>query len=560
MLAHVLLLLLAAVQAQPATPPRDAAAPKSGSASLSGLVTEQDSNRPLHRAVVTLVPFSGPGHREALTDVEGRYEFVGLEPGEYGVVATAGDLRATHLRQAFDRSAPLDLVSSPPRSGVKLEPGERRTGVNIALARALAIEGRVLDPWDEPMAEVQIALTRADGTPYPSFGMHSDDRGDYRVFGLAPGRYRVCAAPQSSADVSSDASRFVRTCHPAAVAEGDAADVLITTSDAAGIDIRVQRSGTFTVSGTVADAAGALVDAPRVTAVPLDRRVSSAYARGSGGLFVLRGLMPGRYLIRASVGGSENRDDTRPPAREEEVGYASVDVEGMDVAGTIVQLSKGRTVSGRIAFEGGSPPPASQLRMAVHAGVTNPHVAMTIGHRRPVSAVSDTLTFELKGLDQLPMAIAVTGLPDGWVIKSVRLDGLDVTGLPTNFGVSAKPGLLEILATSRVARPAVRVTDERGNPLSSYNVVLFSTDEARWKMPSAPIPGPPTADGVVKLGAILPGEYLVAALTLADYFALANDVTRFSDLASVAARATFVEGDTRTVGLHMTPLPAAKVR
>jgi hypothetical protein len=73
--------------------------------------------------------------------------------------------------------------------------------------------------------------------------------------------------------------------------------------------------------------------------------------------------------------------------------------------------------------------------------------------------VSDKLTFELKGLYQLPLTIVVTGMPDGWVVKSVRLDGQDITGLPTNFADNTKPGLLEILVTSRVARPAVRVTD-----------------------------------------------------------------------------------------------------
>ena len=178
------------------------------------------------------------------------------QPGEYGVLAAPGDLRATHLRQAFGRTEPFDPLGSPPRSGIELKAGERRTGVDIALARALAIEGRVLDPWDQPMSAVDVVLTRADGSPYPHPGSKTDDRGDYRAFGLAPGRYRVCAAPGGSADAPSDTARFVRTCHPAAIAAGDAADIVLIASDANGIDIRVQRSGTFTVSGSVTDAAG----------------------------------------------------------------------------------------------------------------------------------------------------------------------------------------------------------------------------------------------------------------------------------------------------------------
>ena len=59
---------------------------------------------------------------------------------------------------------PLDPITSPPRSGVVLTTGERRADVNIALTRALAIEGRVLDPWDTPMADVRVMLMRTDGT------------------------------------------------------------------------------------------------------------------------------------------------------------------------------------------------------------------------------------------------------------------------------------------------------------------------------------------------------------------------------------------------------------
>ena len=228
-----------------------------------------------------------------------------------------------------------------------------------------------------------------------------------------------------------------------------------------------------------------IVDAAHVGAIPADRSSASSYARGSGGRFVLRGLTPGRYLIRASVGGPEVRGDTRPPAREEEVGYTSIDVVAADIAGATIQLSKGRRVSGRFVFEGGSPAPPSQLRMAVHAGVTDSMWAMTMPGRPSVAAVSDKLTFELSGLYELPVTMAVTGLPDGWVVKSIRNDGEDITGVPTIFGGGAKPGSLEIVATNRVATPAVRVTDERGDPVSSCHVVLFSVNPSRWRTPLA---------------------------------------------------------------------------
>ena len=558
MLVQVLSLLAVVAQA----PACDAAA---GRSAIEGrlrrdlrTITEHESNRPLQRAIVTLVSSAGGRQIEVLTDAEGRYEFAGLEPGQYGVLAGPGELRATHLRHAFGRAEPISPISSLPRSGVAVTTGERRADVNIALTRALAIEGHVLDPWDIPMSEVRVMLMRADGTPFPNAGAFSDDRGDYRVFGLPPGRYRACAAPQGSTGETSDTYRFVLTCHPAAIAAGEAADIVLTTSDASGIDIRVQRGGTFTISGSVMDAAGAVVDTPHVAAFPIDRRAESGYAMGRDGRFTLRGLMPARYVLRASVGGPDNPDDARPPSREREVGYTTIDVVAADVGDSVIALSRAQTVAGRIVFEGGPVPPPNRLRMAVHAGTAGLGWAMAIMERPPTAPVTDKLTFELAGLYRLPLIFSVTGLPDGWAIKSIRHDGNDITNEPTTFGGGSRPGPIEIVATNRVAQPSVRVTDERGNPLSAFHVVLLSADRARRTGPPAWITGSKSQDGVVKLGALLPGDYYVAALGLDDFGILFNDVARIEDYISVAARVTFAERDERTLDLQLTRLPAAR--
>jgi hypothetical protein len=558
MLVQLLLLLAVAAQAPSAPPLRDGAPSKVGSAAISGRITEQESNRPLPRAIVTLVSSAGGRHIEVLTDAEGRYEFAGLEPGQYGVLAGPGELRATHLRHAFGRTEPLSPISSPPQSGVALATGERRADVNIALTRALAIEGRVVDPWDTPMSEVRVMPTRADGTPYPNYGAFSDDRGEYRVFGLPPGRYRVCAAPQGFADEPPDAYRFVLTCYPASVAAGDAADIVLTTSDAGGIDIRVQRGGTFKISGSVTDAAGTVADSPHVTAFPIDRRAESGATVGREGRFTIRGLLPARYILRASVGGPDNPDDTRPPSREREVGYTTIDVVAADVVDSVIALSRAQTVTGRIVFEGGPVPLPNRLRMAVHAGTAGLGWAMATMERPPTAPVSDKLTFELAGLYRLPLIFSVTGLPDGWAIKSIRHDGNDITNEPTTFGSGSKPGPIEIVATNRVAQPSVRVTDESGDPLSAFHVVFLSADRARRKGPPVWIPGSKAQNGVVKLGAMMPGDYYVAALGLEDFGLLANDPTRLEDYLSVAARITFAQRDDRTLDLQLTRLPAAR--
>ena len=559
MLPTLLLLLITAPQSQQAGPPRDAPSSKIATAAISGRISEQVSGRPLPQALVTLRTAGSSQWLEAIADPQGRYEFTGLAPGEYAIWAGPGERRATHLRQAFGQAAPLDMSAPPPGPAVTLKPGEIRSEVNIALARALGIEGRVSDPWDDPMADVELTVVRADGTPYPSMPMpvYSDDRGEFRLFGLAPGRYRVCAVPHGFfGDDSSDRSRLVRTCHLASTTESSAADVVLDTEDALRIDIRVQRSGTYSVSGSVIDAAGAPVDGAGIVAMRDDHSVS-ANATTRQGRFDLAGLTPGHYLMKASVGGPDNPSDTRPPKREPEVGYATVDIDSVDLAGITVPLSKGQKLPGRVLVEGGSAPRSQQLQMMVHMGMPQDAWSQLEG-RPPFSAVDDQLNFELTGLYRRPLIVWLQGLPDGWVVKSVRYEGRDITGVPTDFGIASSPRRLEIVATNRVATPAVRVIDDQGQPVTSYQVMLIPADPARWKGAPWTIQRTPSRDGVLKLGARLPGDYLIAVLTWDDYRVLLREPARLESLAPVMSRATFTEGDDRTLELRLTKLPPAR--
>jgi hypothetical protein len=407
------------------------------------------------------------------------------------------------------------------------------------------------------MAEVEVRLVRADGTPGPSAPVYSDDRGAFRLWGLARGRYRVCATAHNRfLESRSDGSRFVRTCHLASTSESTAVDVVLEDEDATGIDIRVQRAGTYTASGSVTDAAGSPVDGAFVGALRDDREVSG-HATTQGGQFVLKGLVPGRYLLHAGVGGPADPGDLRPPARDRELGFATFVVDGSDVSGVDVPLSKGRTVAGRIVFDGGRPPRASSLRIVVQTRAADPAWGMTAG-RPPFSPVDDKLQFELKELFQLPLVVGLDGVPEGWATKEIQFDGHDVIDLPVNFGAASSRARLDIVLTNRVAATAVRVADEQGAPVTSYQVVILPADANRWKAALWHVPGMPSRDGELKLGPRVPGDYLLAALPQEDYHVLLHKPARLASIAAAARRVTLVEGENRIVELRLTRLPVTQ--
>jgi protocatechuate 3,4-dioxygenase beta subunit len=275
------LVLLAALQVPipppppppPPTPgtaiPRDAArdaAPRTGTAVIRGKVTAQETGEPIPRAMVAISssmlsrpdptnPQSFARPSQATTGSDGRFEFKDLPAGDYTVSVMPGEFCATHLSQMYGVTGPMDMTRPRRPKPLTLRDGEVRDDVNVALWRAFAIEGRVVDEFGEPMTGVEVyAKNPESGQPAPRSGpwqMITDDRGLFRLFGIAPGRYLICATPRnfvmpSTADVK---ERAIQTCHPAAVVDSDSVAVTMTNGDIGGIDIRIQRSRAFTVSG-----------------------------------------------------------------------------------------------------------------------------------------------------------------------------------------------------------------------------------------------------------------------------------------------------------------------
>src|SRR5204862_6479614 len=89
----------------------------------------------------------------------------------------------------------------PPGIPAALADGQRITGVRVPILRGAVISGRVLDEPGGALASGQVhveqsgfvngerKLTRVPGSLWAT----TDDRGAYRIYGLAPGDYAVFA-------------------------------------------------------------------------------------------------------------------------------------------------------------------------------------------------------------------------------------------------------------------------------------------------------------------------------------------------------------------------------
>src|SRR5262249_49694237 len=132
----------------------------------------------------------------------------------------------------------------------------------------------------------------------------------------------------------------------------------------------------------------------------------------------------------------------------------------------------------------------------------------------PGAVIKQDGTFELKGLSGNRL-FRITGLPTGWAVKSVLLNGSDVTDSGIGFKVTDAVTSIEIVATPRSTEISGTVTQGDGTPIKDYTLVVFSDDPQKWSIPST--------RWVNGTRPNQSGQYQLRNLPAGDYYAIAVD-------------------------------------
>lgn len=510
---------------------------------IRGRITDADTGQPLARASVQLMLPSF--QRQLRTDVapDGTYEFTGLAPGSYNVWASAG----AHMA-AYVPAGPGGPMLRPARANtIVLRAGEIRD-VHVKLQRARAISGRVVDETGEPLAAVPLKLFRSPGgQPGGRLGPDraTDDQGEFRLFGIPPGEYFVCAEPPHQPDVRDPAvgtrSRLVRTtCHPSSTDDSLGRPVVVGSSDVEGIEIRLTRVESIAIRGVVLDVEG---KPARGAQLMLQRRwrghgSGTGTSLGDDGTFTMSGIVPGKYTIAATL-----RGDTTAGQGEAQAAFLDVDLSS-DQDGLVVTLAPPARVRGRFVFEGGPPPdgaaPGITVRSTLPFGTGgNPRTELQADGSFVTSGFFGAVTFR------------VDRLPAGWVVKGIHYRGADITDVPTEMRTG--PDELSVVLTNRPAALIGRVVDTAGQVVAGARVVLLPADKAAW-------PGLErrwvtlTGDsGRFTIGLLRPGEYLVVALSGDEY----DDLGALADpsvLAAAGRPVTLGENEQRSLDVPLASL------
>jgi len=231
---------------------------------------------------------------------------------------------------------------------------------------------------------------------------------------------------------------------------------------------------TFTIAGRVIDADGRMV---RNVALWIGRESDDGFSAEEcqvedDGTFVSGPLVPGDYVLDVSAAAS----DSAGPSVS---GFAPVAVKKGNVSGAVVMLHPSVTVQGRVRFESERDAPSLHPRATVRAVLA---VERMRENHSVVAIAAEDETFTLAALHgpRLIRADAERGSsPTPWWLKSVLLDGEDVTNVPIDF--STKPSArLEVIFSDRPTAVVGIVHDEAGLPVESARIVLFSKDSSMW--------------------------------------------------------------------------------
>lgn len=455
-----------------------------GTATISGHVTAVHTGKPIRSASVEIVIYENISFRfrQVSTDANGKFEFTKLPPGRYRLASQASG----HVRMEFGQKEPGPAGLLNPSRTIELTEGQSLTSIDFSLSPFSAIEGTVLDEFGDPapnvviqVSQVQFAGGRKRLMPVGSGAIRpTDDLGNFRFSGLAPGDYYVEAVSGTFADPNA-AGGFAITFYPGTAKAAEAQVVRLPPGkDVPGVSFRLVPASMARVAGALVDGAGA-PSRGEVMLMPSERTgaalfVMSRTSADQNGRFVFRNVPPGSYTIQAfgpqPPGGPGNLGAAA-------FGYLPVDVAGQDLDKLIVTVPKPRTLQGRISFDGDmsrQPKPAE-----VYVNVRQVEFeSAPIGGGPSPQTIREDWTFEVNAMSGQRLVNAGTRSP-GWITHKILLGGQDVTDTPLDFRASDVTGL-EIVLTTRISMVEGSVVSDDGKPLPEMAVVVFVDDETKW--------------------------------------------------------------------------------
>lgn len=392
---------------------------------------------------------------------------------------------------------------SPTASNVQLVSGTPSTDLKIELIPEGAISGRVQDANGNPIefADVeasQFAVSHGRREFRGGPGTVTNGRGEFRIDGVGPGRYVVCAKSGNKVyPVGGGAAEVYRgSCYPGDPSGGAASTIEIRGREEQ-VSLTLRSAEALHVRGKVTG-----IGTPRAVKIelaqwpadPLRGRSSDGRPNllpfhegftGEDGTFDLADVPPGEYRAEAiTLDGDVLFAETR------------IDVGDADLNDVRLPLAPLGSISGNVRFETSNPLPAGSSDL-------HPMVQILSDGRmdNSVDAVWDHMSFRMPNVAPGDYVVdVIPGALKGMWVKFATLRGRDVLSQPMRADGATGP--VEIVLTDAVSGVSITALDAKGNPADSTIVMKAGTSSAIFAQ---------AQKGSVEKRGIPPGQYRVWA-------------------------------------------------
>lgn len=532
-------LLLSIVLAQTARDARPA--PTAGTSAIGGrIVTADAAATPIRRARVVVTSTTFEVTRSTLSGDDGAFLLTGLPAGRYTVSASKPGL----LRMSFGATRP-----ARPGTAVNLVAAQRITDLVIPMTRGGIVTGLVTDAEGRPARGVPMRIQEAriiagervvsavnisPGTA----GEKTDDRGEFRLFGLPPGEYLVSAMPDDDGGGLTRAADgagtvgYVPVYFPGTTIAADAQSVTVKAGEeTTGANVRLQPVRTARLEGSVSAPATAQPQDVTITLVPAAAPAAGGYMSSVMAIrtlsfltpdwkFAYAGVTPGRYILSARLIERAPAGAPRSPLNTlsaTTLMWAAVEVtvDGVDRSDLALTLQPGMTVSGRVQIQGapGSiAPDFSKVRVSL-SSVARTDGAIGFGGGSATPDVKGQFT--LKGVipGRYTVRASVGGPPyEVWTIASSIVNGRDTLDFPIDVRPDEDVSGAVVTLTDVRQRLSGMLQDVAGRPASAFTIVLFPADKGYWGVTRRIRTARPGQDGRYTMNDIPAGDYRVAAV------------------------------------------------
>jgi hypothetical protein len=448
---------------------------------IEGRVFSAASGEPVKRASLILrrtdlTPNSGglPISYSTATDTGGGFAMKDIEPGKYRLsVSRTGFVNTEYGARGPQR----------PGTTLSLSTGQHMQEVIFRLTPHAVIIGRVVDEGGEPLAYVQVQAMRyryLQGRKQlmSSGGASTNDLGEYRMFGIPPGRYYLSATYRANmmfeATVDRSATQpadedYVPTYYPAATdASGATAVDVAAGAQVRGIDFTLSKTRTVHIKGRVVNSTGIGRKQATLFLTPRDQmgmyNMNRPFSTDSTGAFEVRGLAPGAYSLTASIYDGDRSMSMRQPIEA-----------GGNIDNLVVTMQPGFELSGQIRVDGEAKMNLSDVR--VNLRPRDPSGPMMFA---PASngRVKEDGAFTLSNVTMDHFNVTVYSLPEGFYVKSIRRGDDDVlaSGLDVSKGST---GPIDIVLSPKAGQVEGSVQNDKQQPATGASVVLIPQEKER---------------------------------------------------------------------------------